>query len=556
MKGYEQYIADIQGGKILACQYIRQVVDRFVEFRNRDDIYFDADCVDNFIEFVHQLKHWVGPAANKNFDLLPWQQFYFAVILGLKWKSSGLRVAREIYTQLGRKQGKSSIISALALWHLIGDGESAPFVACLASTRDQSRLIFEMCQNYAKSIDPKGKYMKYYRNYIKMPVNSGEIKIFSSDASKLDGLNVSLGIIDEFAVQPNNELYSKIKTSMGFRSQPLMVLITTPQGNLNNPAYDTYKTSIEILAKVKDDDSFWPFIYTLDPDEEDKWDDETLWIKSNPSLGETITMDFLRSECLAAKNDTSKQVAFKTLCAGIWCQSHTVWIPQDVIAGCMKTKIEVDDFAGWPCTIGMDLGSVSDFTSICALWIKEGKYYFKNWCFLPEASLDEHPDKLLYERFIQEGTMIVTDGNCTNYDFICHKIGEISKISPIDCIYTDAWNATSTMITLGNMGFLVKPFSQAIGHFNAPTKSIEKHIRDGEAIIDRSQCVLWQFGNSELTIDHNGNVKVTKGTGIGGSKGGGSGRQRKKVDSVIAMCTALGGAEEKGVISDFEIFSM
>ena len=152
--------------------------------------------------------------------------------------------------------------------------------------------------------------------------------------------------------------------------------------------------------------------------------------------------------------------------------------------------------------------------------------------------------------------MIVTEGNCCNYDYICAKIGEISKISPIDCIYTDAWNATSTMITLGNMGFLVKPFSQAIGHFNAPTKSIEKHIRDGEAVIDRSQCVLWQFGNSELTVDHNGNVKVTKGTGIGGSKGGGSGRQRKKVDSVISMCTALGGAEEKGVITDFEIFSM
>lgn len=554
MKGYEQYIQDIRGGKIPACKYVKQVVDRFVEFRERDDIYFDAEYVDNFIEFVHQMKHWAGKSAGKNFDLLNWQQFLFAV-LGLRYKDTGLRVVREIYLQLGRKQGKSSCIAALALWHMIGDGEAAPSVACLASTRDQARLIFEMCQNYAKSIDPKGQYLKYYRNYIKMPANNGEIKVFSSDASKLDGLSISLGLIDEFAVQPDNQLYSKIKTSMGFREQPLMVLITTPQGNLTNPAYDTYKTSIEILAKVKSDDAFWPFIYTIDPDEEDQWDNPDLWIKSNPSLGETITMDFLKSECLAAKNDTSKQVAFKTLCAGIWCQSHTIWIDQPTIASCMKV-INVEDFEGWPCTIGMDLGSVSDFTSVTALWYRDDKYWFKTWCFLPEATLPEHPDRLLYERFIQEGTMIITEGNCTNYDYICAKIGELSQICPIDTIYTDAWNATSTMITLGNMGFNVMPFSQSIGHFNAPTKSMEKHIRDGEAVIDRSQCVLWQFGNAELTMDHNGNVKVTKGTGIGGSKGSGSGRQRKKVDSVISMCTALGGMEEKGIITDFDIVSI
>lgn len=543
MKEYENYVKDVLEGRIIVCKYVRQVVERFEEFRKRDDVYFDSECVDTFISFVHQLKHWVGPAAQKNFDLLPWQQFLFAVVLGLKWKSSGLRVVREIYLQLGRKQGKSSIISALALWHMIGDGEAAPFVACLASTREQSRLLFEMCQNYAKSIDPKGQYLKYYRNYIKMPANNGEIKIFSSDASKLDGLNVSLGVVDEYAVQPDNQLYSKIKTSMGFRSQPLMVLITTPQGNLTNPAYETFKTSVEILSKVKDDDTFWPFIYTLDPEEEDQWDNPDLWVKSNPSLGATITMDFLKSECLAAKNDTSKQVAFKTLCAGIWCQSHTVWIDQSIIVDRMQ-PIDIHDFEGWPCTIGMDLGAVSDFSSISALWIKDNIYYFKSWCFLPENTIENHPNKLLYERFIQEGTMIPTAGNCLDTNFIAAKIGEISQICPIDKIATDTWNARDIMITLGDMGFEVVPFSQSIGHFNSPTKSMERLIRDGQCVIDKSQCILWQFGNVELRIDHNGNVKPDKSN------------YQKKIDSTISMISALGIREEIGVIEDFTIFSL
>jgi phage terminase large subunit-like protein len=545
MKGYEQYVRDVLSGKILTCCYVKQLVERFEEFRNRDDIYFDSECVDTFISFVGQMKHWVGDSAGKYFTLLPWQQFFFACILGLKWKKTGLRICRETYLQLARKQGKSSIIAALALWHMIGDGEAAPFVACLASTRDQARLIFEMCQNYAKSIDPKGQFIKYYRNYMKMPVNNGEVKIFSSDASKLDGLNVSLGIVDEYAVQPDNQLYGKIKTSMGFRSQPLMVLITTPQGNLNSPAFKVFQTSIEILSGVKTDDTFWPFIYTLDPDEMEQWDNEDLWIKSNPGLGDTIRLDYLKSECLAAKNDTSKQVDFKTLHVGIWCQSNTVWIDQTTVAACMTQKIEVENFAGWPCVIGMDLGSVSDFTSITAMWFKENMYYFKSWCFLPENTLQNHQNRILYHRFIQEGTMIPTAGNCLDANFVAAKIGEIAQVCPIDKIYTDTWNARDIMITLGDMGLEVVPFSQSIGHFNSPTKELERLIRDGQCVIDRSQCVLWQFGNVELRVDYNGNCKPDKSN------------YQKKIDSTISMCTALGGFEEQGgAMTDFEIFCL
>ena len=544
MRGYERYISDVRSGRVVTCKYVKQAVERFCDFRDRDDIYFDKECVDTFISFVGQMRHWVGPAAGKAFTLLDWQEFFIAAILGLKYKDTGLRVVRETYLQLARKQGKSSIIAALALYHLIADGEAAPFVACLASTRDQARLIFEMCQNYAKSIDPKGQYIKYYRNYMKMPVNQGEIKIFSSDAKRLDGLNVSLGIVDEFAVQPDNQLYSKIKTSMGFRSQPLMVLITTPQGDLNSPAYTVFQTSIEILSGVKEDDSFFPFIYTLDADEQDQWDNEDLWIKSNPSLGETVNIDFLRSECLAAKNDSTKQVAFKTLNAGIWCQSSTVWIDQTTIAACMSRKIDLKDFEGYPCVIGMDLGSVSDFTSISALWVMEGKYYFKTWCFLPENTLQNHQNKILYQRFIQEGTMIPTPGNCVDIDTVCAKIGEISKICPVTKIATDTWNATSAMVTLGNMGFDVVPFSQSIGHFNSPTKSLEQKIRDGVAVIDRSQCVLWQFANVELKVDHNMNVKPDKSN------------YQKKIDSTISMISALGIQEEIGVTDDLTVFCL
>ena len=539
MRGYEKYIRDVLDDKIKTNIYIKQVVQRFVDFRNRPDIYFDAECVDEGIDFLYQMKHSVGKSAGKHFELLDWQQFFFAVLMGLKWRDDDKRVVRDVYLQCARKQGKSSIIAALALYHMIADGEAGPSVACLASTRDQARLIFEMITNYAKSIDPKSQYLKYYRNYIKMDANNGECKVFSSDASKLDGLNISLGIVDEYAVQSNNELYNKIKTSMGFRESPLMVCLTTPQGNLSSPAFKTYQTAIEILAGVKTQDEFWPFLYTLDTD--DAWDDENAWIKSNPSLGTTVTLDFLRAEANAAKNDTSKLVAFKTLYAGVWCQSQTTWIQQEIVASRMKQVINLDDWYGWPCVIGMDLGSVSDFTSITALWVKEGYYYFKTWTWIPEMTYQTHQNKLLYDRFIEEGSMLISDGNCTDYNRICAKIGEISQISPVQGIYTDTWNAYGAMVTLQDMGFKVEGFSQSIGHFNSPTKSMERLIRDGYAVIDRSENVLWQFGNIELKMDHNGNIKPSKGN------------NEKKIDSAISMITALGGYEESGYSDDFTI---
>ena len=555
MKEYYKYIEDVRTGRIKTCLYIKQMVERLEKMKQREDLYFDEAAVKECFEFIRQIKHFAGKSAGKNFDLMPWQKWVVGSVIGIKHRDTGFRVCREMFLLISRKNGKTSLIAALSLYMLIADGEASPSIGCVASSRDQARLLFEMAQQFGKSLDPKEQHLKNYRNYIKFTPNNGEFKVFSSDSSNLDGLSLSCAILDEGHAQKDNLLYSVLKSSMGFRQQPLMVQITTCGFLLDGyPCFETYKVSIEILAGVKEQDEFFPFLYMLDPD--DDWQDEENWVKCNPCLDITITREYLRDQMRAALNDSTQEVPIKTKNFNIWMSSAMQWIPQEIVASCMQKKIEVEDFAGWPCTIGMDLGSVSDFTSFSALWVLEGKFYFKTWTFLPEATLPEHPDRLLYERFIKEGSMIITDGNCTNYDFICAKIGEISQICPIDAIYTDAWNATSTMITLTNMGFNVIPFSQSIGHFNAPTKSMEKHIRDGEAVIDRSQNVLWQFGNAELTMDHNGNQKVTKGTGMGGSKGGGSGRQRKKVDSVISMTTALGGFEEKGAMTDFTIFSL
>lgn len=539
MKGYERYVQDVLSGKILTCTYIYQAVERFERFRHRDDIYFDSETVDFAIDFIAQMKHYLGKSAGKNFILEPWQEFFFANIVGLKWKKDNTRVCREVYLQMARKQGKTAMIAALALYFLIVDGEASPEIACLATSREQAHICFDMVTQFAKSIDPQEQDLKHYRNYIKLPANNGSVKVFSSDSSRLDGLNISLGIIDEAAALKDNLLYSVIKSSMGMREAPLLVQITTPQYDLMSPAYQTYQMSIEVLSQVKDNDSFFPFLYTLDID--DAWDDEDVWIKSNPNLGVTVTKDFLRGEVIAAKNDCTQEVPVKIKNIGIWCSSAMSWIPQELTAQKME-PLAWEDFQGHTCYMGVDLGSVSDFTSLSVLIPKDSKFYMKTITFLPNDTLNTHPDSELYKRFVREGSMIITPGNVTDYDYILNEIAKINQMMPIEGIYYDQWNSTSWAIKATELGYNMQPYSQSIGNFNGPTKEFERLMREGSLVLDKSANVLWQFGNAELKMDHNGNCKVSKGS------------YGKKVDSIISMITALGGYLKNPTSNDVEIF--
>ena len=264
----------------------------------------------------------------------------------------------------------------------------------------------------------------------------------------------------------------------------------------------------------------------------------------------TVTADAMRAEVKKALNDSTAINGVLTKTFNKWVSSSLSWIPSEIVAKCMGRRVDLNDYAGQYAVIGMDCGSVSDFTSfsVCIPQPMTNEYVFKSWTFIPNATYENSPRKELYKKFVDEGSMIITDGNVCDYDYIQRKIGEIGNVLMIDAIYSDAWNATSLLTSLQDSGYNVLPFSQAIGNFNAPTKEMERLIRESRAIIDKSQNVLWQFGNVELKVDSNGNAKPNKGVGKGSNEA-----YAKKIDSVISMCTALGGLLKGGYTNDLRI---
>lgn len=541
MRGYEQYIKDVKSGRVVACSYIKQAIERFEVLKGREDIYFDDECVDLAIDFISQIKHFLGKSAGKRFYLEPWQQFVVANLLGLKWRNTGYRVCKETYIQIARKAGKDAFMAALAIYMMVVDGEASPEIACLANSRDQARILFDYVTNFSKSLDPKGAAIKAFRNYVKMPANNGVVKVFSADASKLDGLNVSMGVIDEYHEAKDRKLYDVIKSSMGMRTQPLMVVITTAGFNLESPCHDMYKLSLEILSGVKNDDTFFPFIFQLDVD--DDIDDESNWIKCQPNLGVTVSLDFMRGELVKMNNDSTAEVGIKTKTFNMWCTSSMVWIKPEVVVQNMQ-GLSLEDYIGYTGIIGVDLGSVNDLTAVSLMIPLAEKKVFFNWSFLPEETYQTHPNKELYDKFIKEGSLILTPGNVTDFDYVADKIRQINEVIPVTEIYYDKWNSTQFAITMTEMGFNMVEFSQAIGNYNAATKEFQRLMLTNELLIDRSANFLWQMTCVTLKVDHNGNCKPQK-----------TAWQTQKIDNVISCTTALGGwLKAGGGQNDFEIF--
>jgi len=533
LRGYVDYVKGVLDGSIVTNEYIKLACKRTLDFDKRDDMYFDIEDVDMRIRFIWKMKHVTGQHYGHHFVLLDWQQFVVSQIFGWKWKHNNLRVTRNVFIMISRKNGKTCLAAALGLATIIGDKEFDAEIDMVANNSRQAAIAFNHTNNYAASLDPKEKIFKRYRSEIRIPALKSKIQVLSSESMGLDGYSSSVVIFDELHSQKDWKLYNVMKSSQGARQQPLMITLTTAGFLIGNmyPCYAQWETCIDILQGKKEDDTMFSAIYQLD--QNDEWDDESVWKKCSPSLDQTVFKQFMRDEINAAKNNSSLEVGVRTKVLNQWCQSMDVWLPYDLLKTYSQPltieSFSEHDFASY-AYIGVDLSSVSDLSVISVMIYAEDKFWFKTYVFLPEDALHNGVNADKYRNWYNEGYIIVTPGNVQDYDYILNKIIEIGEILPISGIFYDSWNAVSFAVNAESQGLPMFPYSQALGNFNRPTKEFERLLKMGRVVIDYNPAVLWCFANSTLKADFNGNVKPIKAD----TKYG-------KIDAVISMMECLGG---------------
>lgn len=535
---YYQYIEDVLNNKVIACKSIKLACNRFLSFLEKEQYYFDDAAVQRVINFISLIRHYLGKHNGKPFILQAWQTLIIASIYGFKHKKDDTRVCRNAFILMARKNGKSALCAALSLYHLIADGEAASEIFFAANSREQAKILLSITSNFAKSLDSKGKTISVYRDLIKFKNNF--IKVVSSDTSKLDGYNLSFAIIDEEHEAKDSKMIDIISSSMGMRTQPLLIEISTAGFNTFGICKEKYNTCKEILNKLKEDDSLQAFIFELD--ESDNWDDANTWEKANPNLNVTVTSDFLQSEITKAKNTSSLEVSVRTKNLNQWLSSSEIWIADIHIINATQ-KLKIEDFSGLCCYVGVDLSAVSDLTAISYLIDTDGKYYFINRYFLPSSALSDNSNAELYKRWNRQGLLNITEGNVTDYDYIKNDILKTNNTIYVDSIFYDSWNATQFAIDCTEAGLNMQPYSQAIGNFNKPTKEFERLILSDKIVIDDNEITRYCFKNVTLKTDHNDNCKPVKT------------QRQNKIDGVIAMLQSLGGMLQQPQYSN-QIFTV
>lgn len=524
-KAYYQYAEDVVAGKVITGEYVQLACQRFINDLQREDLDFREDKVDRAIAFIASLKHFTGKSSGQPFLLERWQQFIVANILGFYWHGTNSRRFTSSYIEVSRKNGKTALAAALCLYFLIADGEDGAEVDLAANSKEQAKIAFNFCSNFARQLDSKAKYLRAYRDRVLFDMTNSSLRVFAADDSKLDGFNASFGLVDEYHSAKNSKVRDVIKSSMGMRENPHLCTITTAGFDKALPCYKLRTTAVEVLNNLKQDDSFFIAIYCLDP--QDSWTDASNWVKCTPNLDVTVTSKYIKEQVQSAINNPSEEVGVKTKTLNLWCDVADVWLPESYLVRASR-EVKLDDFKGQSCYVGVDLSATSDLTAVSYMIEKEGIYYFKTDYYLPEQALQDKPDRELYKYWRQTGALKITSGNVTDYDIITNDLMAASQTVNIIKIGYDKWNATQWAIHATELGLPLEEYPQTMGNFNRPTKEIERLILSGKVIVDNNEITRWCFRNVELKSDHNGNVKPNKSI------------KAKKIDGTIAMIQALG----------------
>jgi phage terminase large subunit-like protein len=511
----------VESGKIIVNIPVRLAIERFRKDFEREDLRFNYDKVLTICEFIQDF-HLLEDFHDQRFILEPWQKFIIANIYGWEKynpkKKRWQRRYQQAYIEVGRKNAKSVLAAVLQLVNLILDGVQGAQVVLAATSLSQAKLAFRMCSAFSKQLDYTGKWLKRLRDTITYDHTDSLLKVVPNAPERLDGLNVSSSIIDEYHAHVTDELKNVIVSSQGSRKNPLTIVITTAGLNIEVPCYQERETNIEVLKGNLEQDDTFILIYGCDDDDDPmKSEEDALrcMAKANPNLDVSVDSDFVMAAWRRAKNNPSYLNELLTKHFNKWLTRSQVWIDQNQIKKKIspkKLKISDYDPEEWSCFAGVDLSETKDMTSAVFLMkkIDEPIYHFIPFFFIPENA-ESGRIKKLYKRWERMGEVIVTQGNIVDYKTITEIFNKVSEHIEIQRIGYDPYNSRSWAIEMTELGYPLEPVFQRMGVFNAPTKELERLIWGAaEVVLSKSEPFQFSFNNCELKYDHVSNCMPVK----------------------------------------------
>lgn len=531
----KSYAEDCISGKIVACDWVKRACQRFIndlEKQIKDDYayFYDEASGDMVCQFVELMPHIKGKWAGEGLKLEAWQIFIICNVWGWLRKDDGTRRFRTSYTEVARKNGKSSMSSPLGLYMAFADGEGGAEVYSAATNKDQAKIVFNDAQTMAKRSD---NFRQAYNvdvsaHSVYCEATSSMFQAIASDDNSLDGKNIHFAIIDELHAHKTRGVYDVLETATGSRTQPLIWNITTAGSNRAGICYEIRTYLTKILENIIEDDTFFGIIYTLDKD--DDWTSEDAWKKANPNYGVSVFPDDMQRLCQKAKEMPSAQNNFLTKRLNVWCNADAAWMNMIEWNACNLHDVNFDDFAGIPCWVGIDLATKNDVAAVEFLFYDGSMFHCKGLYFLPEDTVEERSLRTTahYSGWAKEGKFILTPGKTISFEYIIEELEAILPKFDVRMIGYDPWQATMFAKEMESKGFKMYEYRNTVANMSEPMKQLEALILDRKLNHGGDKVLEWMISNVVAHIDKKDNIFPNKE------------RAENKIDGVVALIMALG----------------
>lgn len=528
MNRVTQYALDVLEGREIAGKYVKLACQRHLDDLEKSKLapfvyYFDEEKADRLLEYAETLTIGEGEEAEQ-LILAEFQAFIFGSLHGWVHKETGYRRFRSSYVQVGRQNGKSLMNGVLGTYYSNFDGYNYAQVYCTATKQDQANIVLKEMIKFIESDEDLSECFKVkeYKNTIEALITNGVVRALGRDTESIDGFRSYLGIVDEYHKHPTNQMYKLLEGGTTKLKECLISVITTAGFDLNSPCYELYEDCCRLLEGGHKDDKQFVYIAQLDKDD-DIWDSSN-WIKANPLVArDEEGIETLATMASAAKRRGGSELRnFLTKHLNIWVQfTDSQYMNMEHWKKC-ASDLDLEDFRGKECYIGLDLSSGGDLTSLGAVfpYLKEEEknYFIHSHSFIPKNRVAEHikTDNAPYDIWVRDRLLTVTEtlgGIKTDYKYIIAYLKRIVEEYEliVNVIAYDPHNADAFLHDLEELGYNSIMIVQSAKNLNDATVDFRLEVEAKNIQYNRkNQLLTWSIANAKTVSNSFGEIKIDK----------------------------------------------
>ena len=545
-----QYALDVVSGGIPNCKDIINSCRRFINDLEREEFRFEFDPVaaERAINFIETLPHTKGKwaAQGKCLTLQPWQKFLVANLFGWVDKKDGNRRFREAYVAVPRKNGKSILAAAIALYMLVADHETGSEVYCGATNEKQSLEVFKPAKMMASKRPELVEYFGLEVNARNLAVPADGSKFEPVIGNPGDGASPHLWIVDEYHEHPDSSQVDTATTGMGAREQPMLLMITTAGTDTSSPCYDKHREIQKILSGViQGDDVERIFGLSYGIDKEDDWADPGVLRKANPNYGISVNDEYLRTHQASAVRNSKNQNKFQIKHLNKWVNAKESWLAAQAWQDCAE-ELDESQFFDVPMVGALDLASKRDVCSFVRVYYRDldngRNYYIFGHHFLPSERIEDDEANNSYSSWVYDGYLTVAGEFETELDEVEEYVVDFLNVGNVREITYDPWKATQMAQRLEKQGCEIVEFRQNAQMMSPAMDEVEAAIYSGRLHHDGCPILTWMAGNV-IAKPYKTDFKTpTKEN------------PQSKIDGMVALIMGIGRAMYEGTPPDSSVY--